>query len=125
MISLSQEFWDIWLSMDLGSKVMEGYILWSRQANQNSFLVVQKCLLFFIENGSTEYKSKNRTNAFPVYWYIVISPASFDYENILKSSVVDPNTLNLDPDPGFWPNLYPDPKFKKKFPLKEVFFKQL
>ena len=25
------------------------------------------------------------------------------------SSVVDPNTLNLDPDPGFWPNLNPDP----------------
>ena len=23
--------------------------------------------------------------------------------------VVDPNTLNLDPDPGFWPNLDPDP----------------
>ena len=24
---------------------------------------------------------------------------------------MDPNTLNLDsdPDPGFWPNLYPDP----------------
>ena len=21
----------------------------------------------------------------------------------------DPNTLNLDPDPEFWPNLYPDP----------------
>ena len=25
------------------------------------------------------------------------------------SSVVDPNTLNFDPDPGFWPNLDPDP----------------
>ena len=25
------------------------------------------------------------------------------------SSVVDPNTLNLDPDPGFWANLDPDP----------------
>ena len=24
-------------------------------------------------------------------------------------SVVDPNTLNLDPDPGNWPNLDPDP----------------
>ena len=23
------------------------------------------------------------------------------------SSVVDPTTLNLDPDPEFWPNLYP------------------
>ena len=29
----------------------------------------------------------------------------------LGASVVDPNTLNLDPDPGFWPNLDsgPDP----------------
>ena len=25
------------------------------------------------------------------------------------TSVVDPNTLNLDPDPRFWPNLDPDP----------------
>ena len=24
-------------------------------------------------------------------------------------SVVDPSTLNLDPVPGFWPNLDPDP----------------
>ena len=24
-------------------------------------------------------------------------------------SVVDPKTFNLDPDPGFWPNLDPDP----------------
>ena len=22
---------------------------------------------------------------------------------------MDPNALNLDPDPGFWPNLDPDP----------------
>ena len=32
--------------------------------------------------------------------------------HILNSaSVVDPNTLNLDPDPdpGYWPNLDPDP----------------
>ena len=26
----------------------------------------------------------------------------------VKGSVVDPNTLNLDPDPGCWPNLDPD-----------------
>ena len=30
-------------------------------------------------------------------------------ENSVSSSVVDPNTLNLDPDPEFWPNLDPDP----------------
>ena len=28
---------------------------------------------------------------------------------LLNTSVVDPNTLNLDPDPRFWPNLDPDP----------------
>ena len=27
------------------------------------------------------------------------------------SRLVDPNTFNLDPDPGFWPNLDPDPEF--------------
>ena len=26
-----------------------------------------------------------------------------------SSSIVDPNTLNLDLDPGFWLNLDPDP----------------
>ena len=31
--------------------------------------------------------------------------------NYVTNSVVDPNTLNLDPDadPGFWPNLDPNP----------------
>ena len=32
-------------------------------------------------------------------------------EMILKVSVVDRNTLNLDPDPGFWSSLDPDPGF--------------
>ena len=27
----------------------------------------------------------------------------------VEISVVDPNTLNFDPDPEFWPNLNPDP----------------
>ena len=27
----------------------------------------------------------------------------------IEISIKDPNTLNLDPDPEFWPNLYPDP----------------
>ena len=26
----------------------------------------------------------------------------------IEISIKDPNTLNLDPDPEFWPNLYPD-----------------
>ena len=29
--------------------------------------------------------------------------------------VVDPNTLNLDPDPEFWPNLDPDPGLNYQF----------
>ena len=29
--------------------------------------------------------------------------------HMVRTSVVDPNTLNLVPDPGFWPNLDPDP----------------
>ena len=30
-------------------------------------------------------------------------------EVFMETSVVDPNTLNLDLDPEFWPNLNPDP----------------
>ena len=35
----------------------------------------------------------------------------------VDSSVVDPNTLNLDPDPDpvFWPNLDPDPGLYNQF----------
>ena len=38
-------------------------------------------------------------------------PAGIQARHGAKSSVVDPNTLNLDtdPDPGFWPNFDPDP----------------
>ena len=36
------------------------------------------------------------------------------------NSVVDPNTLNLDLDPGFLPNLDPDPGLYNNF-LKEKF----
>ena len=32
-----------------------------------------------------------------------------DQNTSLHTRVVDLNTLNLDPDPGFWPNLDPDP----------------
>ena len=40
--------------------------------------------------------------------------------NRLKNSVVDPNTLNLDPDLdlGFWPNLDPDPGWIQVGPKK-------
>ena len=30
-------------------------------------------------------------------------------KSMVTCSVVEPNTFNLDPDPGFWPNLDPDP----------------
>ena len=39
-----------------------------------------------------------------------IFPICFN-SGIVSSSVVDPNTLNLDPDPECWPNLDPDPRF--------------
>ena len=35
----------------------------------------------------------------PCHWHMVDT----------GTSVVDPNTLNFDPDPGFWLNLDPDP----------------
>ena len=37
--------------------------------------------------------------------------------SVIMTSVVDPNTLNLDPDPGFWPNLDsgPDPGLYNQF----------
>ena len=35
------------------------------------------------------------------------SPAPAPLNSRLSTSVVDPNTLNLDQDPGFWPNLDP------------------
>jgi hypothetical protein len=38
--ALSKQFWDTWLSMDLGSKVMEKYIHWSRYTH--SYNVVSK-----------------------------------------------------------------------------------
>jgi hypothetical protein len=31
---LSKDFWDVWLSMDMGSDIMEGYIKWIRQINK-------------------------------------------------------------------------------------------
>ena len=31
---------------------------------------------------------------------------------------MDPNTLNLDPDPEFWPNLVPDPGICCQFERK-------
>ena len=34
--------------------------------------------------------------------------ASTPASRLVKASVVDPNTLNLDPDPELWPNLDPD-----------------
>ena len=37
---------------------------------------------------------------------LVLNRSLIDF---VRVSVVDPNTLNLDPDPGFWPNPDPDP----------------
>ena len=61
--------------------------------------------------GSREYSS-----SWP--WLAITNRESVGFFTDLKyeekSSVVDPNTLNLDPDPEFWPNLDPDPEFLTK-----------
>ena len=36
------------------------------------------------------------------------------------TSVVDLVTLNLDPDPGFWPSLDPDPRLYYQFERKKL-----
>ena len=41
-----------------------------------------------------------------VLWILLFFPGTF----VICTSVVDPNTLNLDPDPELWPNLDPDPE---------------
>ena len=49
--------------------------------------------------------------SFIAYFFQAQTSKHIPYIGMLYSSVVDPNTLNLDPDPdpGFWPNLDPDP----------------
>ena len=46
-----------------------------------------------------------------------LCPAERRRVGMVTTSVVDPNTLNLDPDPGFWPNLDsgPDPGLYNQF----------
>ena len=39
-----------------------------------------------------------------------MSTRLFAQPEVHVTSVVDPNTLNMDPDPGFWPNLHPEPE---------------
>ena len=41
--------------------------------------------------------------------YSIIFPGFLPGFNLVSCSVMDPNTLNLDPNPGFWHNLDPDP----------------
>ena len=41
---------------------------------------------------------------------IRIRPKGSDPSGSGSATLVDPKTLNLDPDPGFWPNLDPDPR---------------
>ena len=38
---------------------------------------------------------------------------------------MNPNTLNLDPDTGFWPNLDPDPSYAINFKIKNSFSEKL
>ena len=54
-----------------------------------------------------------RADPDPQHWLPVNSlnlqatPRMIKCHTILVTSVVDPNTLKLDPDPEFWPNLDP------------------
>ena len=52
--------------------------------------------------------------------------------SLVLCSVVDPNSLNFDPDPEFWPNLDSDPGEKKNLDnfrennfLLKIFFKTI
>ena len=42
----------------------------------------------------------------------------------MKNSVVDLNTINFDPDPEFWSNLYLDPVLYYHFLKKKISFKK-
>ena len=65
----------------------------------NIFLMVFLCTLIQIQKAS-EYGSNKDPD--PKHWFYINSFR-------LSGSVVDPNTLNLDPDTGFWLNLDSDP----------------
>ena len=71
------------------------YITGSVQYFLNGFL----CTLIQIQKAS-EYGSNKDPD--PKHWFYINSFR-------LSGSVVDPNTLNLDPDTGFWLNLDSDP----------------
>ena len=44
-----------------------------------------------------------------LYLYLAFNHNKFSSFKITAIQPVDPNALNLEPDPGFWPNLNPDP----------------
>ena len=47
------------------------------------------------------------------YWYLT-NEGAFTVNTFLPFSVVDPDAENLDPVPGLWPTLGPDPGFLKE-----------
>ena len=60
----------------------------------------------------SSHRSRDRSQPSLRYIFIHI----FFFWPLLKGvSVVDPNTLKLDPDPEFWPNLDPYPGLCYKF----------
>ena len=52
----------------------------------------------------------------------VVDPNTLNLDRMASSSVVDPNTLNLDPDPECWPILDPDSDLGLLSIEKEFFF---
>ena len=44
---------------------------------------------------------------------------------LMKNSVVDLNTLNLDPDPEFWSNFYLDQVLYYQFLKKKISFNKI
>ena len=74
----------------------------------DKILQIIKFCLTFIGYSTTGKKKKIE---------IVGKMQSDGKKSRVDSSVVDPNTLNLDPDPDpvFWPNLDPDPGLYNQF----------
>ena len=56
------------------------------------------------------HKTINFLVDWPRAWYLAMLIVDFSLV-----STVDPNTLNLDPDPELWPNLDPDSKLCHQF----------
>ena len=74
----------------------------------------------WVLNGTIFVLTNNNNRICKKFCCLVSRPLSRDKKTDtrirrISSCVVDPNTLNLDPDPEFWPNLDPDLGLCHKF----------